>query len=84
MLPMRQLYDIIVGLQKSIVRDLQIVGCSDKYIQDRVVDKLQLIIKYSGNLGKLVENERNYNEIIHLKSENKRLKGLLKSNGIEV
>ena len=70
----KQYYDIVVGLQKSIVHELKNKGYSEIYIQNRFVDKLQLMIEFSGKLGRFVELEDSHKKIMKLKNENFELK----------
>lgn len=59
-LPMKQFTDFVIGLENGIIRDLEIQGHSDIFI-NRIMDKVESIIAYSGNLGKLVQQQNDGN-----------------------
>ena len=84
---MKQLRDIIIGLEQEVISCLLIQKHSDMFVK-RIMDKIELIIEYSGNLGKIVqqhndgENLREYNlavekqknDIKKLQKENRKLR----------
>lgn len=59
-LPMKQFTDFVIGLENGIIRDLEIQGHSNIFI-NRIMDKVESIIAYSGNLGKLVQQQNDGN-----------------------
>lgn len=76
---LRDYYGSVVGLQKAIVRDLKMMNLSENFILERIVDRLQLIIKSAGGIGRLIENELYYMELQRMHEENKMLKKQLKA-----
>ena len=62
------LVDAIVGTRERIREMLILKGFSDP-TADKIIDKIEVIIAYSGLLASMLEKDRIYDEIMNYKNE---------------